>query len=47
MTHTPTREEAWALVQSSTQSEQLRRHMRSVSAAMEAYARRFGEDALR
>src|SRR5689334_25100288 len=27
-----------------TQSEQLRRHMRSVSAAMEAYARRFEED---
>jgi putative nucleotidyltransferase with HDIG domain len=41
---TPTRDEAWQLVESSTQSEQLRRHMRSVSAAMEAYARRFGED---
>jgi predicted hydrolase (HD superfamily) len=41
---TPTREEAWELVLSSTKSEQLRRHMRSVSAAMEAYARRFGED---
>ncbi|HET7420241.1 MAG TPA: HDIG domain-containing protein [Candidatus Dormibacteraeota bacterium] len=44
MTTTPTRDEAWELVKSSTQSEQLRRHMRSVSAAMEAYARRFGED---
>ena len=43
-THSPTRDEAWELVRSSTQSEQLRRHMRSVSAAMEAYARRFGED---
>jgi predicted hydrolase (HD superfamily) len=41
---TPTRDEAWELVQESTKSEQLRRHMRSVSAAMEAYARRFGED---
>lgn len=40
----PTRDETWALVTSMTQSEQLRRHMRSVSAAMEAYARRFGED---
>lgn len=40
----PTRDETWELVTSMTQSEQLRRHMRSVSAAMEAYARRFGED---
>ncbi len=43
-THTPTREEAWALVTAMTQSETLRRHMRSVEAAMRAYARRFGED---
>ncbi len=43
-THTPTREEAWALVTAMTQSETLLRHMRSVEAAMRAYARRFGED---
>jgi predicted hydrolase (HD superfamily) len=41
---TPTREDAWDLVTSMTQSEQLRRHMRSVEAAMRAYARRFSED---
>jgi predicted hydrolase (HD superfamily) len=39
-----TRDDAWALVTEYTQSEQLRRHMRSVEAAMRAYARRFGED---
>lgn len=44
MSSAPTRDEAWELVTSMTKSEQLRRHMRSVSAAMEAYARRFGED---
>ena len=38
---TPTREMAWELVQESTKSETLRRHMRSVEAAMRAYARRF------
>ncbi len=42
--HTPTRDEALQLVTSLTQSEPLRRHMRSVEAAMRAYARRFGED---
>src|SRR5207247_1576136 len=41
---TPTREETWDLVTSMTKSDQLRRHMRSVEAAMRAYARRFGED---
>ncbi len=41
---TPTRDEAWALVQESTKSETLRRHMRAVEAAMRAYARRYGED---
>jgi predicted hydrolase (HD superfamily) len=40
----PTRDEAWELVTSMTKTEQLRRHMRSVEAAMRAYARRFGED---
>src|SRR5260370_2239685 len=44
VTATPTRDEAWELVTSMTQSDQLRRHMRSVEAAMRAYARRFGED---
>ena len=43
-THRPTREEAWGLVTEMTKSETLRRHMRSVEAAMRAYARRFGED---
>ena len=41
---TPSREETWELVTSMTKSDQLRRHMRSVEAAMRAYARRFGED---
>jgi histidinol-phosphate aminotransferase len=42
--HTPSRDEAWTLVQESTRSETLRRHMLSVEAAMRAYARRFDED---
>ena len=41
---TPTRDEAWELVKSMTQSEQLRRHMRSVEMAMRFYARKYGED---
>ena len=44
MASTPTRDEAWELVQSMTQSDQLRRHMRSVEMAMRFYARKFGED---
>jgi predicted hydrolase (HD superfamily) len=40
----PSRDEAWALIQESTAGEGLRRHMRSVEAAMRAYARRYGED---
>src|SRR5712691_12876076 len=44
LTATPTRDEAWELVTSMTKSDQLRRHMRSVEAAMRADARRFGED---
>jgi predicted hydrolase (HD superfamily) len=42
--HAPTRDEAWALVTEMTESVALRRHMRSVEAAMRAYASRFGED---
>jgi putative nucleotidyltransferase with HDIG domain len=42
--HQPTRDEAWTMVQESTEGESLRRHMLSVEAAMRAYARRFGED---
>ncbi len=39
-----TRDDAWEIVVEHTQGEQLRRHMRSVEAAMRAYARHFGED---
>jgi predicted hydrolase (HD superfamily) len=40
----PDRAWAQAIVDEYTQSEQLKRHMLSVEAAMRAYARRFGED---
>jgi predicted hydrolase (HD superfamily) len=39
--------EAWKLVDEYTSSPHLKRHMLSVSAAMKAYARRFGEDPVR
>jgi putative nucleotidyltransferase with HDIG domain len=39
-----TRDQAWEIVTEYTKGETLRRHMRSVEAAMRAYARRFGED---
>ncbi len=39
-----TREDAWVLVCEWIQSENLRRHMIAVEAAMRAYARKFGED---
>ena len=40
----PDREWAWSIVNEYTQSEQLKRHMLSVEAAMRGYARKFGED---
>ncbi len=40
----PNREDAWALVCSWTPSEQLRKHMLAVEAALRAYAHRFRED---
>ena len=40
----PTREQAWEIVDEYTRSDQLKRHMLSVEAAMRAYARKYGED---
>ena len=40
----PSREDALALVREYTESENLRRHMLAVEAAMRAYARKYGED---
>ena len=44
MKETITRDEAWALLQEFSSSENHVRHMLAVEAAMRAYARRFGED---
>lgn len=41
---TPTRQDAWSLVQEWTLSESLRKHMLSVETAMRAYARQLGAD---
>jgi putative nucleotidyltransferase with HDIG domain len=41
---TPTREEAWSLIEEWIQSESLRRHLLGVEAGMRAYARREGAD---
>ena len=38
------RDEAWDLMCEWTESDSLRKHMLAVEAAMQAYARRFGED---
>jgi putative nucleotidyltransferase with HDIG domain len=38
------REEAWLLLNETTQNQNLVRHMLAVEAGMRAYARRFGED---
>lgn len=40
-----TREEAWAIVCEHVQNDGLRRHMLAVGTCMEAYARKYGEDA--
>jgi putative nucleotidyltransferase with HDIG domain len=41
---TLSRDAAWALMTEFTQSENLRKHMLAVEAAVRGYARRFGED---
>ena len=44
MSEVPTRAEALALMQEYTDSDNLRKHMYAVEAAMRAYARKYGED---
>jgi len=44
MSDVPSRAEALALMQEYTESENLRKHMYAVEAAMRAYARKYGED---
>ncbi len=44
MSDLPTRNEALAIVEEYTKSENLRKHMYAAEAAMRAYATRFGED---
>jgi len=45
MTNSPTREDAWALLNEYTDNPSLIKHALGVEAAMRAYAERFGEDA--
>ena len=40
----PTRDEAWQLVEEWIESDSLRKHLLGVEAAMRAYARKWGED---
>ena len=44
MTETPTREDAWTLLNEYTDNPSLIKHALGVEAAMRAYAERFGED---
>jgi len=41
---TPTRDEAWQLVEEWVESDSLRKHLLGVEAAMRAYARKWGKD---